>query len=381
MTLPLAGIRVVAVEQAVSAPLCTRHLADLGADVIKVERPNGGDFARGYDSAAKGQSAYFVWLNQGKRSIVLDLKDPKGLAALDSLLGLADVFIHNVGPTAAASLGLTWDRLHERWPRLIVCAISGYGQDGPRRNHKAYDLLLQAESGLISLTGTADQPAKVGISIVDISAGMYAFASVLACLFDRQRNDSAEGRFVDVSMLECIAEWMMAPTYHQLYGGHAPARAGMRHNMIVPYGLYSTRDGAVNVAVQTPAQWKRFCEDVIDRPDLTADEHFATNEQRVKERAQLESVIESVFGNLTQHEVLRRLDAAGIPAGTLGTVSDLINHPQLLARDRWHNISTPSGEVAALHHPMNISGLQRKAGRVPSLGEDTDQLMKELASG
>jgi itaconate CoA-transferase len=371
LILPLSDIRVLAVEHAVAAPLCTRHLADLGADVVKIERPGGGDFARDYDSVVNGQSAYFVWLNQGKRSVVLNLKEESGWATFESLADTSDVLVHNLGPAAAENLGLVWGRLHERWPNLIVCAISGYGENGPYRDHKAYDLLLQGESGLLSLTGTPESPAKVGISIADISAGMYALASVLASLYERKRNDSG-GRFIDVSMLECIAEWMMASVYHEIYAGQAPPRTGLRHNMIVPYGPFATKDGPVNIAVQTSQQWKRFCEIVILKPELLSDKRFSTNEGRVLDRAHLEPIIEAVVAKLSRADLLGRLDAADIPSGAINSVADLLQHPQLQARGRWREVPSPYGKVRAIHHPMNISGLERTTGEIPALGQDTD---------
>ncbi len=377
MSLPLAGLHVVALEQAVSAPLCTRHLADLGADVVKIERPGGGDFARHYDSVVQGQSAYFVWLNRGKRSVVLDLKDPADRAVLDTLLARADVFVHNLGPGAVDRLGLGWDALHPRWPRLIWCAISGYGLDGPYRDRKAFDLLLQGESGIMAVTGTPDQSAKVGISIADISAGMYAFSAILAALYERQR--TGEGRLIDVSMLECLAEWMMAPAYHQLYGGKAPERTGTRHNMIVPYGPYRVGDGSqVNLAVQTEGQWERLCAIVLRRPDLAADPRFRTNELRVRNRATLEPLIEAALAGDTRASVQARLDAADVPHGALNDLADLLAHAQLAARGRWLEVDTPSGPIRALAHPLNLAGLPRPASAVPGLGEHTDEVRREL---
>lgn len=370
MTLPLEGITVIGLEQAVSAPLATRHLADLGATVVKVERPGTGDFARSYDAVVRGQSAYFVWLNHGKRSVALDLKREADRERFDRLLSEADVLVQNLGPRSAGSLGLTWDELHGRYPRLIVCSISGYGQDGPYRDRKAYDLLLQGESGLISVTGTEHETAKVGISVADICAGMYAFSSVLACLYERTRTGDAH--FIDVSMLECLAEWMMVPAYHQIYGGAPPPRMGLRHNLIVPYGPYPTRDGLVNVAVHTDAQWERFCTIVLEHPSLAADERFATNERRVRARAELEPTIEAILSGSSRASVLERLDRADIPSGALNSIADLVEHPQLAARGRWTDIDSPAGAVRALHHPMNIDGLTRRAGSVPALDGDAD---------
>ena len=336
MTLPLEGIKVVAIEQAVSAPLCTRHLADLGASVVKVERPDGGDFARGYDGVVKGMSAYFVWLNQGKRSVALDLKDPSDRAELERLLSEADVLVQNLGPRSAAALGLAWDTVHARHPRLILCSISGYGQDGPYRDRKAYDLLLQGEGGLLSVTGTEAEAAKVGISIADISAGMYALSSILACLYERV--STGEPHFIDISMLECIAEWMMAPAYHQMYAGAAPKRTGLRHNMIVPYGPYRAADGLVNVAVHNDGQWQRFCAIVLERPDLGAEERFNTNEKRVHARGTLEPLVDQTLSRWTRAQVLERLDRADLPSGALNSVADLVAHPQLAARPRTRQV-------------------------------------------
>lgn len=352
-------------------------MADLGADVVKVERPDGGDFGRRYDSVVKGLSAYFVWLNRGKRSVALELKQPSERAVLDELLSRADVFVHNLGPGAVERLGLDRDTLKQRWPRLITCAISGYGQNGPYRDRKAFDLLLQAESALISVTGTQDEPAKVGISIADICAGMYAFSAVLAALYERAR--SQEGTFIDVSMLECLSEWMMAPAYHQLYAGKPPERTGMRHNLIVPYGPYRVGDGTwVFLAVQNEGQWERLCVSVLRRPDLFDDPMFRTNELRVRNRAELEPLIERSLARDTQDLVLQRLDAADLPSANLNDVAGLIVHPQLAARGRWFEIQSPAGHVRALAHPLNIDGLPRRAGSVPGLGEHTAEVKREL---
>lgn len=374
---PLANIRVVALEQAVSAPLCTRHLADLGADVIKVERPDGGDLARHYDSVVKGLSAYFVWLNRGKRSVALNAKDPADCAILEALLARADVFVHNLGPGAVDRLGFGWETVHRRWPRLISCGISGYGRNGPYRDRKAFDLLLQAESGLMSITGTPQDQAKVGISIADICAGMYAFSSVLVALYERER--TGEGRLIDISMLECLAEWMMAPAYTFLYTGNAPPRTGLRHNMIVPYGPYQVGDGTlINLSVQTETQWKQFCTVVLRRPDLVQDERFKTNQLRVQHRCELEPLIEQVLAADNLSSVQERLVAADIPFGAMNRVKDLVNHPQLAARDRWLEVDSPSGVLRGLAHPFNLVGVAQKAGAVPGLGEHNDEVCREL---
>lgn len=374
--LPLEGLRVVALEQAVAAPLCTRHLADLGADVVKVERPDGGDFARRYDAFVKGQSAHFVWLNRGKRSVALDLKAPGDRAVLDALLGRADVFVHNLGPGAVDRLGLGWETLHPTYSRLISCAISGYGQDGPYRDRKAYDLLLQGESGVMAVTGTPEQPAKIGVSVGDISAGLYALAAILAALQQRQR--TGEGSFVDISMLECLAEWVMPYTYQQMYTGEPPRRPGMRHATIVPYGPYRAADGLVNLAVQNEGQWERFARSVLGRPELIDDPRFRTNALRVQNREVLEPLIEETLSSTSRAEVLARLDRADVPSGALNDLADLIAHPQLAARDRWLEVETPAGPIHALAHPLNLQGVPQPRGKVPALGEHTEEIRREL---
>lgn len=377
---PFSGIRVVALEHAVAAPLCTRHLADLGADVIKLEGPGGGDFARHYDSAVKGLSSWFVWLNRGKRSMIVDLRDPDGLDVLNKLLGRTDVFVHNLGPGSVDRLGLGWDVLHARWPQLITCSISGYGRDGPYRDRKAFDLLLQGESGVMDVTGTAEKRAKVGVSIADISAGVYAFSAIVAALFDRKRN--GEGRLIDISMLECLAEWMMAPVYHQIYTGAAPARFGTRHATIVPYGPYLAGDGRlVNLAVHNEGQWERLCTGVLRRPDLIADPRFNSNELRVRYRTELESIVDSMVSSLTSAELEARLAAADIPFGHVNTVAELVSHPQLTARGRWIDIDSESGPLRALAAPFNIMGFRQRHGRVPKYGEHTEELKRELEQG
>lgn len=376
MILPLDGLRVVALEQAVAAPLCTRHLADLGADVVKIERPDGGDFGRRYDSFVNGQSAHFVWLNRGKRSVALDAKQPNDRTMLDALLARADVFVHNLGPGAVDRLGLGWDALHRTHPGLISCAISGYGQDGPYRDRKAYDLLLQGESAVMAVTGTADEPAKIGISVGDLTAGLYAFSAILAALHLRAR--TGEGTFIDVSMLECLAEWVMPYTYQQMYTGQPPRRPGMRHATIVPYGPYRARDGLVNFAVQNEGQWERLARIVLRRPELIDDPRFRSNELRVRHRAALEPLIEDVFSSQPRAEVLTRLEEADVPYGALNELADLIAHPQLAARARWGEADSPSGPIRTLAHPLNLAGLPRPRAKVPALGEHTAAVRREL---
>jgi itaconate CoA-transferase len=375
--LPLAGVRVVAWEQAVAAPLATRHLADLGADVVKVERPGGGDFARDYDSAVNGLSAYFVWLNRGKRSLVLDLKQAADRHAFDVLLDRADVFVHNQGPGAAERLGCEHAVLAARNPRLVSCAISGYGPGGPHEQRKAYDLLLQGEAGVIELTGTQAEPAKVGISVADIASGMYAFSSILAALYQRQT--SRQGAEIHISMLESLVEWVMPAAYVAAYTGRPPARAGARHNFIVPYGGYRVGDGgSVNLAVQNDGQWRRLCEIVLRRPALADDPRFVSNERRLANRDVLEPLIESLLADDTRAAVEARLTQADVPFGAVNDLDGVLSHPQLTARERWFEVASPVGPLRAFHHPLNIEGLPRPAGRVPALGEHTREILAEL---
>ncbi|MEV1243959.1 CaiB/BaiF CoA-transferase family protein [Nonomuraea sp. NPDC049750] len=374
---PLAGIRVIALEHAVAAPLCSRHLADLGADVIKVESPSGGDLARHYDSVVAGQSAYFVWANRSKRSVALDLKSDEGQKAFSGLLARADIFVHNLGPGAVERLGFGRQELRRRFPRLINCAISGYGSDGPYRDRKAFDLLIQGEAGLLSVTGEPERPAKVGISVADMCAGIYAVSAILAAVLRRERTGA--GAFIDTSMFECLSEWMMAPAYHQLYAGVQLPRAGARHNMMVPYGVYPTGAGEhVNFAVQTAAQWARLCEQVLDRPDLINDERFATNELRVRNRVDLESVIEAKLAELGTSQVTKRLTAAGIPTAAVNDLDDLVHHPQHEARARWTQASSPEGPVRVLRSPFNLDGLEEPITAIPGLGEHTETILAEL---
>jgi itaconate CoA-transferase len=377
LKLPLAGLRVVAWEHAVAAPLATRHLADLGADVVKVERPGSGDFARGYDSAVNGMSAYFVWLNRGKRSVVLDLKSSIDRQAFELLAQRADVFVHNQGPGAAERLGFSYDQLTRLNPRLVWCAISGYGPDGPHSDRKAYDMLLQGEAGVIALTGTAEAPAKVGISVADIASGMYALSSILAALYQRQSTD--RGAEINISMLEALVEWIMPAAYFSMYTGRAPTRSGGRHSTIVPYGAYAVADGAsVNLAVQNDGQWRRLCSVVLRQPSLADDPRFATNELRLAHRDELEPLIESLLAHTTREEVEARLTQADVPFGSVNDIAEVVQHPQLAARARWFSVASQVGEVRALHHPFNISGIDRPAQAVPALGEHTDQVLAEL---
>lgn len=367
---------MVALEQAVAAPLCTRHLADLGADVIKVE-PQGGEFARGYDDLVHGLSSYFVWLNGGKRSMVLDLKSSSDHQHFEDLLGTAAAFVHNLGPGAVDRLGFDWPTIHARWPGLISCGISGYGMNGPHRDRKAFDLLLQGESGVISITGSEAEPTKVGISIADLAAGMYAFSSILAALLERERD--GEGRLIDISMLECLAEWVSPPAYFQRFRGQPPARTGLRHHAIVPYGAFRIADGSLmNIAVQNERQWQRLCQGVLQRSDLASDARFNTNVVRVRNRQVLEPIIEDILAGMERTELERRLTASDVPFGAINDMARLLDHPQLRERGRWGTVSTPSGPTAALEHPINIVGLERRERKVPSVGEHTAQVLLEL---
>jgi crotonobetainyl-CoA:carnitine CoA-transferase CaiB-like acyl-CoA transferase len=374
--LPFSDLRVVALEQAVAAPFCSRQLADLGADVIKVERPGSGDPARSYDNAIQGESAYFAWLNRGKRSVALDLALDDARYALHQLITRADIFIHNLAPSAIDRLGFGFEALAPGHPRLIWCGISGYGPDGPRRDSKAYDMLVQAESGVVALTGEPNAPAKVGISIADISAGMYAYASVLAALIQRGR--TGKGERIDISMLECLTEWVTPPLYVWHGTGKAPERAGVRHNMIVPYGAYECADGAVMFAIQNAAEWRRFCADVMQAPDLADDALFRTNPLRLTNRRRLEQLIEARFRKHPRAVVSEWLLRADIATGDVNSVQDVAEHEQLAARGRWTTVATPSGDIPALVPPHNLQGVSPRMGAVPALGEHTEQVLAEL---
>jgi crotonobetainyl-CoA:carnitine CoA-transferase CaiB-like acyl-CoA transferase len=374
--LPLDGVRVVALEQAVAAPFASRQLADLGADVIKIERPDGGDSARAYDASVNGVSAYFAWLNRGKRSVVLDLKHDADRAACGALLARADVFLHNLAPGAVERLGFGYPALAAENSRIVWCGISGYGPDGPMRDRKAYDMLVQAESGVVSVTGTADAPAKVGVSIADIASGLYAYSSVLAALLARER--TGVGDRIDISMLECLAEWMTPALYAWMGTRTVPARVGVRHNMIVPYGAYACADGAVLFAIQTEREWHRFCTRVIDAPEIERDARFATNHDRLANRAELEAMIEDRFRPQSRAQIMARLEAADIPTGAVNDVPAVVAHAQLAARGRWTSAVVAGAPAPALVPPHNIGSVRPRMGAVPSLGEHTAQVLAEL---
>ncbi|MDQ6638841.1 MAG: CoA transferase [Pseudomonadota bacterium] len=379
--LPLEGITVVTLEHAIAAPFCTRQLADLGARVIKVERPVSGDFARAYDSRVKGLASHFVWTNRSKESLTLDLKHADAGEVVGRLLAKADVLVQNLAPGAAARMGLSFEALHAIHPRLVVCDISGYGDDperpGPYRDKKAYDLLIQSESGFLSITGTPDEPAKAGCSIADIAAGMYAYSGILAALIERAR--TGKGKRVDVSMLESMVEWMSYPLYYAFDGAAPPPRAGAAHATIYPYGPFPAGDGkTVMLGLQNEREWVAFCRLVLERPALATDARFASNALRTAARDDLRAIIVEVFAALSAAEVETRLDAAQIANARVNTMSDVWAHPQLRARRRWVEVDTPSGAVPALLPPGAASGDDARMDAVPALGAHTDAVLAEL---
>jgi len=376
---PLDGLLVVALEQAVAAPFATRQLADLGARVIKIERAGAGDFARGYDTSVLGQASYFVWLNRGKESVELDVKSDDGRAAMAALLARADVFVQNLAPGAAERLGLDAADLLARHRRLICCSVSGYGPDGPYAGKKAYDLLVQCEAGLLSVTGTPDVPCKAGISVADIAAGMYAYTGVLTALYERER--TGRGSSFTVSLLDALGEWMTQPYLYTVYGGREPRRTGARHASISPYGPYQARGGEVFIGLQNEREWAVLCDKVLARSDLITDERFTTNPDRVKHDDELTAIIEDVLASMTPDEVVARLDAAGIASARLRTPAEFAAHPQLAARDRWREADTPGGPVRALLPPVTVPGREPVMGAVPALGQHTEAVLAEFLPG
>ena len=377
---PLDGILVVSLEHAIAAPFCTRQLADLGARVIKIERPGVGDFARAYDERVRGMSSHFVWVNRSKESLTLDVKQPAAARVLRALLARADVLVQNLAPGAAARLGLDAQTLRPQLPRLIVCDISGYGADGPYRDKKAYDLLIQSEAGFLSVTGSQAEPAKAGCSIADIAAGMYAYTGILAAILQRQK--TGEGARIDVSMLEALAEWMSYPLYYAFEGASAPARSGAAHATIYPYGPFQAGDGkVVMLGLQNEREWGAFCAQVLRRPELAKDPRFDANARRHANRDALAAIIREEFSPLTAAEVVQRLDAAQIANARVNTMDELWAHAQLAARRRWASVASPVGPIPALLPPGASDAFDYRMDPVPAVGEHTDAILGELGYG
>jgi crotonobetainyl-CoA:carnitine CoA-transferase CaiB-like acyl-CoA transferase len=374
---PLEGIKVITFEHAIAAPFCTRQLADLGARVIKVERPGTGDFARNYDERVNGLASHFVWTNRSKESVTLDVKRPEAMEIVHGLLDDADVLVQNLAPGAMQRLGLDYEALKTRYPKLIVCDISGYGLDGPYRDKKAYDLLIQSESGFLSITGSEGEPAKAGCSIADIAAGMYAYTNILAALIERGK--TGRGRGIDVSMLESMVEWMSYPMYYAIDGQTPPRRTGASHATIFPYGPFRAGDGkTVMLGLQNEREWKSFCEVVIRKPDLALDARFCSNSRRVENRVELSRLIEEAFASLTAEQVIDRLEEAKIANAHMNDMQAVWAHAQLAARKRWTRVATPAGEVPALLPPGVTQDENPRMDPVPALGEHTDSILREL---
>lgn len=374
---PLDGVTVVSLEHAIAAPFCTRQLADLGARVIKVERPEVGDFARAYDTRVKGEASHFVWTNRSKESITLDLKQPEAVDVLMQLLADADVLVQNLAPGASARMGLSFEALRARYPKLIVCDISGYGADGPYRDKKAYDLLIQSEAGFLSITGTPETPSKSGNSIADIAAGMYAYTNILSALILRGR--TGEGSHIDVSMLEALGEWMGFPMYYAFEGQTPPARSGASHAAIYPYGPFQAGDGsAIVLGLQNEREWKLFCETVMQDAALATDPRFDSNAHRHENRTELKAIIDACFAKLTTAEVCERLDQAPIANARMNDMDGLWAHPQLAARQRWQTVGSPAGDIPALLPPGKNSAFTYRMDPIPKLGAHTEAILKSL---
>jgi len=374
---PLDGITVVSLEHAIAAPFCTRQLADLGARVIKVERPGGGDFARGYDTQVDGLCSHFVWVNRSKESLTLDLKQPAAIATLKTLLKTADVLVQNLAPGAAARMGLTAEVLQKENPKLILCDISGYGNNGPYRDKKAYDLLIQSEAGFLSVTGTPETPSKAGNSIADIAAGMYAYTNILAALL--QRGKTGKGSVIDISMLESLGEWMSFPMYYAYKGAEPPPRNGASHATIYPYGPFKAGDGkTVMLGLQNEREWVQFCETVLENPSLAKDERFDRNFKRNEKRSELLEIIDACFSKLTSEQLIARLEKAQIANAQLNDMEGLWKHEQLKVRNRWTEVDTPNGAIAALLPPGLNDSYNYRMDPVPAVGEHTDAILKEL---
>ncbi|BCL32644.1 CaiB/BaiF CoA transferase family protein [Streptomyces aurantiacus] len=379
--LPLSGITVVSVEQAVAAPFATRQLADLGARVIKVERPGGGDFARRYDTTVHGESSYFVWLNRSKESVTLDLKTPAGRKVLEDLLPTADVFVQNLAPGAATRLGLGAEALAARFPTLISCSVTGYGSTGPWADRKAYDLLVQCQTGLVSLTGNEYGSARVGVSVADIAAGMYAYSGILTALYTRATTGVA--RAVEVSLFEALAEWVSQPAHYTRHGGTQPPRIGTQHATIAPYGAYTASDGRdVLLTVQNEREWASLCDQFLRRPDLVEDRRFATTADRVAHRRELNEIITARFGELDSQQAREHLDRAGIANAEVYDVQEFLAHPVLRARGRWQDVLLPSGKgVPSLLPPVGLAGTVPRMDAVPAAGQHTLGVLAELGYG
>ena len=373
----LRDVTVVALEQAVAAPLASRHLADWGARVIKIERPGSGDFARHYDHTVQGLSSHFVWLNRSKQSLTLDLKTAAGKEVFTKLLEGADVFIQNLAPGAVGRLGFGKKRLRTEYPTLIVCNVSGYGDNGPYQDKKAYDLLVQAEAGLLSITGTEDTPSKAGISIADIAAGMYAYSGILAALL--RRTQTGQGSVVDVSLFDALAEWMSYPAYFTGYGGIAPARTGAHHATISPYGPVIANDGrTVLIGLQNEREWAAFCCDVLQRSELIGDSRFMNNSARNQNLEALEDTMVEVLASIDSEQLVKRLEVAGIAYGRMNTMQEFCEHAQLSERCRWVEVQSPAGPVRVLLPPVNVEGEKITMGAVPDIGEHTDMILDSL---
>lgn len=374
---PLEGITVVALEHVIAGPFCTRQLADLGARVIKIERPGGGDPTRAYDERVGGLASHFVWTNRSKESITLDLKKSEGIDVVHALLKNADVLLQNLAPGAADRMGFSYEKLKDKYPTLIVCDISGYGADGPYRDKKAYDLLIQAESGLLSVTGSEDEPAKAGCSIVDISAGMYAFSNILAAIIRRRKTGT--GCRIDISMLETMTEWMSFPMYYAYEGAQPPARTGASHATIYPYGPFPVGDGnTVMLGLQNEREWAIFCDKVLMKPELTGDDRFSTNTKRSESRDELRAIIVEVFSDMTLASVTERLDAARIGNASMNTMKQVWDHDQLRARERWRMVESENGAIKAMLPPGVPEEFDPRMDPIPSAGQHSEMILREL---
>jgi len=375
--LPLEGITVVSLEQAVAAPFAARQLAELGARVIKIERPGVGDFARSYDQVVHGQSGYFLWLNRCKESLTLDIKKNESKQILAKLIAKADVFIQNLAPGAAQRLGLGADELMNNNPRLIVCDISGYGDSGPYAHKKAYDLLIQSEAGILSVTGTEEHPSKVGVSLTDIGTGLHAYSAILGALYQRER--TGKGTRVEITMFEAMVEWMTHPLMYAHFGGKAPRRSGPDHAIIVPYGRFTAGDGKdLMFGIQNEREWASFCDKVLGKPEYATDPRYDNNTKRNAARGELIALITGIFSTMTAEQVVAKLDAAGIANARMNTPEEVWDHAQLKARNRWREVDTPAGRIAALLPPVTNADFEVRMDAVPAIGQHTDQILAEL---